>query len=164
MVDRGRQPRLAQEALPEALILGELGRDQLERDRPIEPRVDRPVDDAHPAAADLSFDPITAEGRVGRDPGRLELCEHHSHARRERLHPELTRGGQRRPQQHGGALPITGLPPREQQPRQVVLRVSEPRARADPFTQLERVMEVAFGIVVPACRLGEDAEVPRNGA
>jgi hypothetical protein len=43
-----REPRLVQETGPEALVLGELRRDQLERDRPLERYVPGPVDDPMP--------------------------------------------------------------------------------------------------------------------
>ena len=62
MVERCRQPRFAQEATAEVLVLGELRRDQLERDRTLERQVGRPVDDAHAAAADQLFDPVAGEG------------------------------------------------------------------------------------------------------
>ena len=67
MVERRGEPRLAQEALAEALVLGELGRDQLERDRPLEREVGRAVDDAHAAAADHLLDAVARERRAGRE-------------------------------------------------------------------------------------------------
>ncbi len=69
VVERGRQPRFAQKAVPEALVLCQLGRDQLQRDRPLEPKVGGAVDDAHPAASDEAFDPVVGEGRPS---GELE--------------------------------------------------------------------------------------------
>ena len=42
VVDRGSEPRLAQEPLAEALVLGQLGGEQLQRDLAAEPRCPRP--------------------------------------------------------------------------------------------------------------------------
>ena len=67
VVDRGGQPRLAQEALAEALVLGELGGEDLQRHRPLECEVVGAVDDAHPAAADQRFQPVA--GKLAADPG-----------------------------------------------------------------------------------------------
>ena len=61
MVERGREPRLAQEALPEAWIDGELGSEHLQRDAASEPDVLGSVDDAHAAAADLGFHPVVGQ-------------------------------------------------------------------------------------------------------
>src|SRR5204862_5566143 len=52
---------LALEALPEVLVRGELGRDQLQGDRALERLLDRPVDDPHAAAADLVLDPAACD-------------------------------------------------------------------------------------------------------
>ena len=59
VIDRGRRPRLLLEALAEALVPGEVGGDQLQRDLPAEVDLDRPVDDAHPAATDLLDHAVT---------------------------------------------------------------------------------------------------------
>ena len=56
MADGGCRPRLAEETIPH-LRIGR-GQDRLERDRSLEPLVDRFVDDAHAAAADLPDDPV----------------------------------------------------------------------------------------------------------
>ncbi len=44
VVERGGETRLAQEARPEALVLGELRGDQLQRHRPLQRQVGGPVD------------------------------------------------------------------------------------------------------------------------
>ena len=61
MVDGGGQPRFAQKALAERVVAGELGCDQLQRDRPIERELGRTVDDAHATAADDAFDQVAGE-------------------------------------------------------------------------------------------------------
>ena len=50
-----------QEALAERHVVGELRREQLQRDVSIEREVVRPVDDAHPAAAHQRLDAIAGE-------------------------------------------------------------------------------------------------------
>jgi hypothetical protein len=62
VVQRGGGARVAPEARPRARIRGELGGQELERDKPLEPRVLRPVDNSHPAAAELSHDAIVGHG------------------------------------------------------------------------------------------------------
>ena len=71
VVDRRGQPRLAQEPLSERVVAGELGCDQLQRDRPVERELGRAVDDAHPAAADDAFDPVA--GELGSYLGHVEV-------------------------------------------------------------------------------------------
>ena len=72
MVERSRDPRLPKEALTEAVVLGELGGDHLERD--LSPELDllRPVDGAHPSATDECLDPVprkqAADDCVGAPP------------------------------------------------------------------------------------------------
>ena len=61
VVERGRDPRLGDEAPPEARVLRQLGRDQLERDGPLERQVDRRVDDAHATAAEDALDAVAGE-------------------------------------------------------------------------------------------------------
>jgi len=61
MVERCGQPRLAQEALAEPNVLGELGGKQLQRHVPVEREVARPVHDAHPTAAQQRLDPVARE-------------------------------------------------------------------------------------------------------
>ena len=69
MVERGRDLRLAEEALAEALVLGELGRDDLERDLAPETLLLGTVDGAHPPSADERFDLIAGDRRSGRQHG-----------------------------------------------------------------------------------------------
>ena len=61
VVEPGGEARLAQEPLAEALVVGEVAGDHLERHRPVEGQVRRPVDDAHPAARDQRVDAVPAE-------------------------------------------------------------------------------------------------------
>ena len=61
MVERGGQLRLAQEALPEALVARVLGREDLQRHRPTEIRVPGAVDRAHAAASEQDVDVIPAD-------------------------------------------------------------------------------------------------------
>ena len=61
VVEARRELGLDEEALAEALVLCALGRDELQGDRPPQPRVERPVDDAHAAATDDRFDRVTRE-------------------------------------------------------------------------------------------------------
>ena len=61
VVDRRRQPRLRQEALPEDLVLGDLGSDQLQRHLPAEVGVLGEIHDAHAAAPEQGLDAVTAE-------------------------------------------------------------------------------------------------------
>ena len=56
VLERGGVLRLAQEALAEGVVLGQLGREQLQRNVPLQARVVRTVDDAHAAAADELLD------------------------------------------------------------------------------------------------------------
>jgi len=82
VIDRRREARLGDEALPDAGILGHLGRHELERYR--SPQLDllRPVDDAHAAPAEQRLDPVAADHaprrhrrRWGRIDDRRRLCE-----------------------------------------------------------------------------------------
>ena len=68
VVDRGRDVRLAHEALAELLVPGQLVRQHLERDLAGEPYLLRDVDDAHAAAAEDRFDPEPGDFRP--DPRR----------------------------------------------------------------------------------------------
>ena len=61
MVEAGGEPRLAQEALAEALVVGELAGDHLQRHRPFEPEVGGPVDDPHTAARDQRVDAVPGD-------------------------------------------------------------------------------------------------------
>src|SRR4029077_14074648 len=61
VVDRRREARLAHEALAERLILGELWRDELERDRAVEVELHGPIDHAHAAPPGDAGDAMTGE-------------------------------------------------------------------------------------------------------
>jgi hypothetical protein len=61
VVERGRHTRLLQEALAESLVPGELGSDQLERDRALEREIGRSVNDAHAAPPDDGFHAVARE-------------------------------------------------------------------------------------------------------
>ena len=78
MVERGRDPRLAQEALAEALVLGELGGDHLERDLAPEALLVGTVDRTHPPAADERFDPVAGDRRSGRQHGARDVAHRSS--------------------------------------------------------------------------------------
>src|SRR5947208_253471 len=67
MAQRGGALRLAHEALAELLVLGQLRRQHLQRDRPPEARLARAVDDAHSAAADQALDLERAEAPAARE-------------------------------------------------------------------------------------------------
>jgi hypothetical protein len=64
VVERGRDPRLAREPGAEGLVARELGRDQLERDGPVEGELARAVYDAHAAAPGLCLDPVAGDARA----------------------------------------------------------------------------------------------------
>src|SRR5581483_10847822 len=66
--ERGDGPRLALEAGEGGLALAR--REDLERDRPLEDRVARPVDGAHAALAELPLDLVLAEASRARARGR----------------------------------------------------------------------------------------------
>ena len=72
VIDRGRHPRLALEALAEVAVGGVLGGDQLERDRAAQRDLGGAVDDPHPAAAGDRLDP------AARDMSALEHVGHPS--------------------------------------------------------------------------------------
>ena len=61
VLERRCQLALAQEPLTKALVEGQLGGDELDRHRPLQPAVVRPVDDSHPALADQLFQPVAEE-------------------------------------------------------------------------------------------------------
>ena len=61
VVEPRRQPRLAQEALPERGIARELAGDHLQRHRPVEAEVGGTVDDAHPATGEAGVDPVSGD-------------------------------------------------------------------------------------------------------
>ncbi len=67
MPELREDPRLALEARQAFAAGGEIGGQHHDRDRPIETRVAREIDDAHPATSDLALDRVGTEarGRVG---------------------------------------------------------------------------------------------------
>ncbi len=69
VVDARRDPRLAQEALAEAVVLAELDGEDLQRHRPVEADVLGEVDDRHAAARKQRLEPVTGDLRP--DPRRL---------------------------------------------------------------------------------------------
>jgi hypothetical protein len=62
VLEAGDRPRLLEEARPRRGVARQLGGEQLEGDVAPEPHVLRPVDDAHPALADLLDDPVLGNG------------------------------------------------------------------------------------------------------
>jgi hypothetical protein len=67
MVDGGGELRLADEPLPEPLVLGQLGRDDLERDPPAEAEVLGPVHHGHPAPPDERLNAVAGDLGPRRD-------------------------------------------------------------------------------------------------
>src|SRR4029453_16650202 len=61
VIEARGEPRLAQQSLPAALVLGKALRQDLERHRTSQPRVAREVDLAHAAAPDSRLDLVDAE-------------------------------------------------------------------------------------------------------
>jgi hypothetical protein len=61
MLERNGELCLPGEAFAEAFVECQLGRDELQRHSPLQAQVVGPVDDAHPAAADLLLDAIADE-------------------------------------------------------------------------------------------------------
>jgi hypothetical protein len=74
VVDRGRELRLALEALAEARVVSALGRDQLERDRSLQDELRRAIDDAHAAAARALLDAVAGDARAC-DVGGDHACD-----------------------------------------------------------------------------------------
>jgi hypothetical protein len=66
VVERGREPRLALEAFPESLAVGELLADHLQRDGSSQRDLRGAVDHAHASSADLVFDPEVTQDRARR--------------------------------------------------------------------------------------------------
>ena len=79
VVQPGGGPRLVQEPSAAVRVGRGVGAEHLQRDRAVEPDVDRLVDDPHAAAAQLADDPVAGDppprfepdgpGRAGRRPG-----------------------------------------------------------------------------------------------
>ena len=68
VLDGGRRLGFGDEALSEVLVVGERGRDDFQRDRPLQAELRRAIDDAHPTAAGEPFDAVIDE-----DVTRCEL-------------------------------------------------------------------------------------------
>ena len=64
VVEAGGEAGLAQEALAEAVAVGQLAGDHLQRHRAFEAEVRRPVDDAHPAPRDQRVEAVAGDGRA----------------------------------------------------------------------------------------------------
>ena len=115
VVDRRGELGLAHEALAEALVGGQLGADDLQRHRALEPEVDGPVDHAHAAAAAQGVDAVAGEDLPFaklvhglliapadlRNPAISRRCDHElvSHTAYILIGQERHRGGHRL---HGG--------------------------------------------------------------
>ena len=65
MIERGREPRLADESLAEPLVIGQLRSQDLQRDLPLEPVVLGQVDHAHAAATQGADDAVAGDLRAG---------------------------------------------------------------------------------------------------
>ncbi len=65
VVERGGGPGLAEEPGPGRGVGGDGGVEELERDRPLEPLVERPDDGAHPARAEHPLDAVRADVLAG---------------------------------------------------------------------------------------------------
>ena len=61
MLESAGDPRLLDESGETARVAHDLGRQDLQRDRPAERGIARAVDEAHPALADQGFDPVLAK-------------------------------------------------------------------------------------------------------
>ena len=94
VVEAGRQLRLAQEPLPETLVPGQLGRQQLQRHPALQPQLLGQVHDPHPPTADHRLDPVAGHvgtrAEIGAREADLEreddrLVERHRAAMRPRI-------------------------------------------------------------------------------
>ena len=74
VVERCRDPRLAQEALAEANVRGEFRSDDLECHLAAEPLLVGAVDRTHPAAPDEGLDPVAGDRRSGRQRGARDIA------------------------------------------------------------------------------------------
>src|SRR5947208_12422357 len=72
VVERRGEPRLPQEALPEADVARELRRQQLQRDVALERKLVRAIDDAHASASEQRVDAVS--GELGSDGVLLGHC------------------------------------------------------------------------------------------
>ena len=72
VVDGGRGPRLADEPLPEGLVLGQARAQHLQGDRAAEPLVVGAEDDGHAAGPDALLQPVAGDPGAGAEPaGRV---------------------------------------------------------------------------------------------
>jgi len=90
VVERRRDPALGLEPLAERRVVGELGRDQLQRHGPLEVDVECPVDDAHPAAAGQLLDLVGGEHRSWRELGHSQVVMQTVRANKRRRGPPLS--------------------------------------------------------------------------
>ena len=65
VIERGGEPRLADESLAEPLVIGQLRSQDLQRDLPLEPVVLGQVDHAHAAATQGADDAVAGDLRAG---------------------------------------------------------------------------------------------------
>ena len=73
VVKRRGDAHLALEPLPEPLVIGELGREDLERVDPVQPDIRRAVDNSHSTSADEFVDAIAPDDRAGFQLGASQL-------------------------------------------------------------------------------------------
>src|SRR5580765_4412242 len=73
MIERGRQPGLADEPGPGALVLESGARQDFYRDVALESRIARAIHLAHPACAQRTDDLVRAEAGAGRQPHRVSV-------------------------------------------------------------------------------------------
>ena len=69
MVEARREPRLPNEAVAEGVVVGEAGRQHLERDRPLESGIEGPEDLSHPTTPDQPLHRVAGDARGGRVVG-----------------------------------------------------------------------------------------------
>ena len=101
VLERGGDPRLAREALAEALGLGEVGRDDLDGGAALEVQVLRAVDHAHAAAADPLLDPVSRDDRA--EARVVARVRHHAPQYGRRRRDEAPLGGGRCRDDRGAA-------------------------------------------------------------
>ena len=75
VVDRGRHPHLADEALGVRAVGDALRRDDLQRDAAVERELRRPVDDAHAAATGDRLDAAAGEALTGAQVVHATKCD-----------------------------------------------------------------------------------------
>src|SRR5919112_1777154 len=73
VLERRRESRLGLEASDGIGVLRVLGRDDLQRDGPVELLVGRPVDHAHPATLQQALDAVTREERARLESGQAAI-------------------------------------------------------------------------------------------